>query len=66
MIKRHREDVLVRRPVRLECIPDGSPMDLEAGSLESALHVENRSQILSSSSGEMRAFVQAFARRKTD
>ncbi len=40
--------------------------NLEAGSLESALHVENRSQILSSSSGEMRAFVQAFARRKTD
>ena len=33
MMKRHREDVLVRRPVRVECIPDGSPMDLEAGSL---------------------------------
>ncbi|MCF6385545.1 enoyl-CoA hydratase-related protein [Mycobacterium sp. MBM] len=38
--------------------------NLDAGSLESALHVENRSQILSSSSGEMRAFVQAFADRK--
>ena len=33
MMKRHREDVLVRRPVRVERIPDGSPMDLEAGSL---------------------------------
>jgi len=33
MTKRHREDVLVRRPVRVERIPDGSPMDLEAGSL---------------------------------
>ena len=33
MMKRHREDVLVRRPVRVECIPDGAPMDLEAGSL---------------------------------
>lgn len=38
--------------------------NLDAGSLESALHVENRSQILASSSGEMRAFVQAFADRK--
>ena len=33
MMKRHREDVLVRRPVRVERIPDGSPMDLEADSL---------------------------------
>lgn len=33
MMKRHREDVLVRRPVLVECIPDGSPMELEAGSL---------------------------------
>ena len=33
MMKRHREDVLVRRPVQVECIPDGSPMELEAGIL---------------------------------
>ena len=33
MMKRHREDVLVNRPVRVERIPDGSPMDLPAGTL---------------------------------
>jgi len=40
--------------------------NLDAGSLETALHVENRSQILSSTSGEMRAFAEAFANRKKD
>lgn len=40
--------------------------NLDAGSLENALHVENRSQILAGSSGEMRAFAQAFAQRKKD
>ncbi|CAM3560129.1 enoyl-CoA hydratase/isomerase family protein [Mycobacterium frederiksbergense] len=40
--------------------------NLDAGSLETALHVENRSQILSGTSGEMRAFAQAFADRKKD
>ncbi len=38
--------------------------NLDAGSLENALHVENRSQILAGTSGEMRAFAQAFAHRK--
>lgn len=33
MMKRHREDVLVRRPVRVERIPDGSPQDIAAGEL---------------------------------
>jgi probable FeS assembly SUF system protein SufT len=33
MMKRQREDVLVRRAVRVERIPDGSPIDLEAGIL---------------------------------
>lgn len=33
MMKRHREDVLIHRPVRVERIPDGSPMDLPAGEL---------------------------------
>lgn len=33
MMKRHREDVLIRRPVRVERIPDGSPQDLAAGEL---------------------------------
>ena len=33
MMKRHREDVLINRPVRVERIPDGSPMDLPAGTL---------------------------------
>ncbi|WNG83241.1 enoyl-CoA hydratase-related protein [Mycobacterium sp. ITM-2016-00316] len=40
--------------------------NLDAGSLENALHVENRSQILAGTSGEMRAFAQAFADRKKD
>ncbi|MBJ7463325.1 MAG: enoyl-CoA hydratase/isomerase family protein [Mycolicibacterium sp.] len=40
--------------------------NLDAGSLENALHVENRSQILAGTSGEMRAFAQAFAHRKKD
>ncbi|MGK2865730.1 MAG: enoyl-CoA hydratase/isomerase family protein [Mycobacterium sp.] len=38
--------------------------NLDAGSLENALHVENRSQILASTSGEIRAFAEAFAQRK--
>ena len=38
--------------------------NLDAGSLENALQVENRSQILAAGSGEMRAFAQAFAQRK--
>jgi enoyl-CoA hydratase len=38
--------------------------NLDAGSLETALHVENRSQILAGTSGEMRAFATAFAARK--
>jgi enoyl-CoA hydratase/carnithine racemase len=38
--------------------------NLDAGSLENALHVENRSQILAGSSGEMRAFAEAFGQRK--
>ena len=33
MMKRQREDVLVRRAVCVERIPDGSPIDLEAGTL---------------------------------
>ncbi len=33
MMKRQREDVLVRRAVRVERIPDGSSIDLEAGIL---------------------------------
>ena len=40
--------------------------NLDAGSLENALQVENRSQILAGTSGEMRAFAQAFANRKKD
>lgn len=40
--------------------------NLDAGSLENALNVENRSQILAGTSGEMRAFAQAFAHRKKD
>jgi enoyl-CoA hydratase/carnithine racemase len=40
--------------------------NLDAGSLETALHVENRSQILAGTSGEMRAFARAFADRKND
>lgn len=40
--------------------------NLDAGSLENALNVENRSQILAGTSGEMRAFAQAFANRKKD
>ncbi|HEX7427976.1 MAG TPA: enoyl-CoA hydratase/isomerase family protein, partial [Mycobacterium sp.] len=38
--------------------------NLEASSLESALHVENRSQILSSTSGEMGAASEAFRHRQ--
>ena len=38
--------------------------NLDAPSLQSALHVENRSQILASTSGEMRAAAEAFTRRK--
>ena len=38
--------------------------NLDAGCLETALHVENRSQILAGTSGEMRAFAEAFANRK--
>lgn len=40
--------------------------NLDAGCLETALHVENRSQILAAGSGEMRAFAEAFANRKRD
>ncbi|NMM79029.1 putative Fe-S cluster assembly protein SufT [Acidovorax sp. SRB_14] len=32
-MKRHREDVQIRRPVRVERVPDGSPMELPAGAL---------------------------------
>ncbi len=38
--------------------------NLDAGCLETALQVENRSQILAGTSGEMRAFAEAFAARK--
>ena len=38
--------------------------NLEAPSLEAALHVENRSQILASTSGELREAATAFASRK--
>ena len=38
--------------------------NLEAPSLQAALQVENRSQILSSSSGELKAATAAFATRK--
>ena len=37
--------------------------NLEASSLEAALHLENRSQILASTSGEMREASEAFRRR---
>ena len=30
-MKLSRESVVVTRPVRVECIPDGTPLDLEAG-----------------------------------
>ncbi|PWW44667.1 putative Fe-S cluster assembly protein SufT [Melaminivora alkalimesophila] len=33
MHRRHREDVLVRRPVQVETIPSGHPVELEAGQL---------------------------------
>ncbi len=33
MMQRHREDVLIRRPVRVERVPDGSPVELPAGGL---------------------------------
>ncbi len=39
--------------------------NLDAGCLETALQVENRSQILASTSGELRAAAEAFARRKS-
>ena len=39
--------------------------NLEAPSLQAALHVENRSQILSSASGEMKEATAAFANRKS-
>ena len=38
--------------------------NLDASGIEAALHVENRSQILASTSGEMRAAAAAFATRK--
>ncbi|MEH3132426.1 MAG: enoyl-CoA hydratase-related protein [Mycolicibacterium neoaurum] len=38
--------------------------NLDAGCLETALQVENRSQILAAGSGAMRAFTEAFAARK--
>jgi enoyl-CoA hydratase/carnithine racemase len=38
--------------------------NLEASSLEAALQVENRSQILASTSGELREAAAAFANRK--
>jgi enoyl-CoA hydratase/carnithine racemase len=40
--------------------------NLEAASLEAALHLENRSQILSSTSGEMSAAGAAFRERRRD
>ena len=40
--------------------------NLEASSLEAALQVENRSQILASTSGELREAAAAFANRKKD
>jgi enoyl-CoA hydratase len=40
--------------------------NLEAPSLEAALHVENRSQILASTSGELKEATAAFATRKKD
>ena len=39
--------------------------NLEAPSLEAALQVENRSQILASTSGELREAAAAFARRRS-
>ena len=38
--------------------------NIEASSLESALHVENRSQILSSTSGDMKTATEAFRHRQ--
>lgn len=32
-MRRQRESVLVRRPVQVECIPDGTPFELPAGTL---------------------------------
>ncbi|AHC24543.1 MULTISPECIES: enoyl-CoA hydratase-related protein [Mycobacteriaceae] len=40
--------------------------NLDAGCLETALQVENRSQILAAGSGAMQAFTDAFAARKKD
>jgi enoyl-CoA hydratase/carnithine racemase len=39
-------------------------VNLEASGIEAALHVENRSQILASTSGEMAEAAAAFATRK--
>ena len=38
--------------------------NLEASRLEAALHVENRSQILASTSGDIREATEAFRRRQ--
>lgn len=38
--------------------------NLDAPSLETALHLENHSQILASTSGEMREASEAFRRRR--
>lgn len=38
--------------------------NLEASSLDAALHVENRSQILASTSGDIREATEAFRRRQ--
>ncbi len=32
-MRRHRETVLVRRPVQVECVPDGTPFELPEGTL---------------------------------
>lgn len=40
--------------------------NLEASSLQAALHLENRSQILSSTTGELKEATSAFASRKKD
>ncbi len=32
-MSRRRESVIVRRPVTVECIPDGTPVELDAGTL---------------------------------
>lgn len=40
--------------------------NLDASSLEQALHLENRSQILASAGGEVQAAAESFVRRKAD